>query len=62
MENNTNLENIPKEDQSQTYERISCQYCEDVGTCSYCDRGRQEEKKKLKKIKKKTENKKKEKR
>jgi hypothetical protein len=45
MENNTNLENIPKEDQSQTYERISCQYCEDVGTCSYCDRGRQEEKK-----------------
>ena len=45
MEKNENniISKIPlKEEQSQESEKISCQYCQDVGTCSYCDRGRLE--------------------
>lgn len=44
IQNNTTPENIIKEDHSQIYERVSCQYCEDAGICRYCERGKQEEK------------------
>jgi len=46
IENNidTILENPPKEEQlvEPEYEKISCQYCQDAGTCTFCERGKAE--------------------
>ena len=32
----------PKEKSSEPYEIIKCQYCQDVGVCSMCERGKRE--------------------
>lgn len=44
LEKNSQMEfsDLKPESPEVELEKIDCQYCEDVGPCMYCDRGRTE--------------------